>query len=134
MPIIYESGAVTLINGTPALKLTGSQGLITETPVPWPLASQLTALVAYRVASATTGVLFENGYPNLHYNVLGGFLIDVIENGSSSLLVGGTDGVGNYSYGSAPTVAVPHNRVLKVVWNPAGTTTAEELPTFKVNT
>jgi hypothetical protein len=133
MPIIYQSGAVTLINSTPALSLTGAEGLVTSTAVPWPMSvGELTAVCAYRLSGGSTSILVEGGYPGTHASVTGGLLIDVLD-GGSSVLIGGSGGSGTTSYGKAPSISIPHNRVFKGVWNPAGTTLATEIPTFQVN-
>ena len=133
-PIVYQSGAVTLINSTPALLFTGSEGMNTINTLPWPESQgQVTAVVAYRLSGPSIGIILETGYPMQHFNVIGGLLIDVSDQNSGGVLLGGSGGDGTTSYGYSPPIAQPYNLVFKGVWNPAGNNVATENPTFQLN-
>lgn len=136
MPIIYQSGAVTLINSTPALLFSGVEGLVTSALTPWPASvGQLTVLAAYRVTSTSLGVIYEAGYPNQHSTNTARALLDTNDTfgGASSILFGGRGGSSATAYGLAPNLAPSYNRVFKGVWNPAGANTAATFPTFQIN-
>lgn len=134
-PIVYQGGAATLINSTPALLFTGAEGMNTAANVPWPASvGQMTTVAAYRLTASGIQVLLEAGYPLEHSNVTGGLLLDINELSTAGLLLlggSGDNGVTSYGYGGG--LATPHNRVFKGVWNPGGSNVATEIPTFQLN-
>lgn len=133
-PIIYQSGAVTLINSTPALLFSGAQGMNTAANVPWPVSvGVMTVIAAYRLTASGIQVLLEAGYPLLHRGITGGLLLDLNEISTGTVMIGGSGDNGYTAFGYGGGLAVPHNRVFKGVWNPGGDTVSEEIPTFRVN-
>lgn len=133
-PIVYQGSAVTLINSTPAILFSGSEGMNMVSAVPWPASQgQMTVVLAYRLTGASIGVLLEAGYPAQHSAVSGGVLVDVNEFVSGGILMGGSGGNGTTSYGYGAGASTPFNRVFKGVWNPGGSSVAAEIPTFQVN-
>lgn len=133
-PIVYQSGSANVINSTPALMLSGSEGMNMTSNVPWPNAiGQMTVVIAYRLTGSSIGVMLEAGYPLPHTSVSRALLVDVNDQSVGGILIGGSGGNGTTSYGFSPTAAVPHNRVFKGVWNPGGANVATEFPTFQIN-
>lgn len=135
-PTIYLSGAVQTINSTPALYFPGDRGMITSSGLPWPTGTDesMTLAMAYRVVGSSLAVLLEAGYPSQHLAVPGALLFDVNDSsGSLSVAFGGSGGTSTTSYGSAPQITRPYNRMFKGTWRPGGATTAAEFASFNLN-